>query len=401
MLFLQVNKLSLPHGFVYKIKELRRKFDVIAKRRLMFGFEWTCRFMSDEVVEQPKSIVFVDVFDICGRDKDRDDLMSNLLGKGSQEERSPHVISLVGMGGIGKTTLSQIVYTDDKVKAHFERRTWVCVSEPFDEIKVAKAIIGNHEGDSSNITDLSRLFQRIFSFKRGKKFFLVLDNVWTEDFTKWEPFRIALKYGSRGSRILVTTRKMEVAKIMGSAYTINLDVLSGKDCWYMFSKIAFFEKNLEQHQLLEELGREISRKCKGLPLAIKVRGSFLRFKKYREDWKNVLDGNLWDYSWEFGDVESCLFTPLLLSYDLPPVLRRCFSYCAIFPKDAVILVKDLIQLWMAQNYLSAKGPMNMEILGQQYFEVLAMCSFFQDFERNKDDGRIISCKMHDIVHDFV
>ena len=186
--------------------------------------------------------------------------------------------------------------------------------------------------------------------------------------------------------------------MMRSVYTINLNVLSWEDCWSVFNKIAFFEMDSKQHQLLEDLGREISKKCKGFPLAAKVLGSFMRFKKSREDWKNVLGSNLW----EFDDVESCMFAPLLLSYnDLSPVLRRCFSYCVVFPKDTIILVKDLIQLWMAQNYIGARGCMEMERLGQQYFENLAMRSFFQDFERNKDDGRIISCKMHDIVHDFV
>ena len=153
----------------------------------------------------------------------------------------------------------------------------------------------------------------------------------------------------------------------------------------------------KQHQLLEDLGREISKKCKGFPLAAKVLGSFMHFKKSREDWKNVLGSNLW----EFDDVESCVLAPLLLIYnDLSPVLRCCFSYCAVFPKDTIILVKDLIQLQMAQNYIGARGCMEKERLGQQYFENLAMRSFFQDFERNKDYGRIISCKMHDILHDF-
>ena len=117
--------------------------------------------------------------------------------------------------------------------------------------------------------------------------------------------------------------------------------MSWEDCWSVFNKIAFFEMDSKQHRLLEDLGREISKKCKGFPLAAKVLGSFMHFKKSREDWKNVLGSNLW----EFDDVESCMLASLLLSYnDLSPVLRRCFSYCAVFPKDTIILVKDLIQL---------------------------------------------------------
>ena len=186
MLLLQVNKLSMPLGFRNKIKELTQKLDVIAEGRLTFGFESTSGIVSNKEVEQPPSTAFVDVFDICGRDEQKDNLVSNLLGIGSQEERSPHVISLVGIGGIGKTTLVRLAFSDDEVKAHFERRMWVCVSEHFDEIRVAKEIIENLEGNSSNVTNSSRLFQRIVGLMGGKRFFLVLDDVWTEDLTKWE-----------------------------------------------------------------------------------------------------------------------------------------------------------------------------------------------------------------------
>jgi hypothetical protein len=125
--------------------------------------------------------------------------------------------------------------------------------------------------------------------------------VWTEDSTLWEPFRLALKYGAQGSRILVTTRKSKVAEMMGStsACMINLEVLSDKDCWLVFSKIAFSDKDPEQCKQLEDLGRQIAKKCKGLPLAAKTLGSLMRFKRSREQWKNVLDSNLW----ELEDVE--------------------------------------------------------------------------------------------------
>lgn len=112
------------------------------------------------------------------------------------------------------------------------------------------------------------------------------------------------------SRILITTCNEEVAKIMGSAYTINLEVLSKEECWLMFSKIAFFGRDPKQCKQLEDLGRQLANNCKGLPLAIKTLGGLVCFKKSREQWKNVLDSNLW----ELEDVEEGLFVPLLLSY---------------------------------------------------------------------------------------
>jgi hypothetical protein len=216
--------------------------------------------------------------------------------------------------------------------------------------------------------------------------------VWTEDSTKWEPFKLVFENGAQDSRILVTTRKLGVAKMMASA-PINLEVLSEEDCWLIFSKIAF--SNEDQRKDLEDLGRQLAIKCKGLPLAVKTLGSLMHNKTSREQWKNILDSSLW----ELEDVERGVFAPLFLSYyDLPSPMKRCFSYCATFPKDYKFYKYELVVLWMAQGYIDSKE--NMEMKAEEYFEVLAMRSFFQDFEKDENDGRIVSCKMHDIVHDF-
>uniref|UniRef100_A0A2N9HTE0 NB-ARC domain-containing protein n=1 Tax=Fagus sylvatica TaxID=28930 RepID=A0A2N9HTE0_FAGSY len=356
---LWLDKLKDHRDFAYKIKELNEKLDEIIKEREMYGFELTGAI---EVVERPKTTSFVDVSEICGRDNVKGDLVSILLGKGSEEEGSPHVISLVGMGGIGKTTLAQLAYNDLEVKSHFEKRIWVCVSEPFDQCRVAKAILEAFGGGHPNSTELQSLLEKICELIERKKFFLVLDDVWTEDSTLWEPFRLALKNGAQG-------------------------------------KIAFFGKDAEKCEELEVLGRQIAKKCKGLPLAAKTIGSLMRFKRSREQWENVLDSNLWELEDVEKIVEKDLFAPLLLSYyDLPSPLKQCFSYCAIFPKDYVFSSDELVEMWMAQGYINSKE--DMEIIAREYFENLAIRSFFQDFEKDEDDGQIQWCKMHDIIHDF-
>ncbi|XP_075657872.1 putative disease resistance protein RGA3 [Castanea sativa] len=380
--------------FAHKIKELNEKLDEIDKEGEKYEFVLT---RGNEEVERPRTTSFVDVSEILGRDKVRDDLVSILLGKGSEEVRNPHVISLVGMGGIGKTTLAQLAYNDNEVQAHFEIKVWVCVSDPFDQCKVAKEILESIEGQSP-LTTLQSLLDRICDKVRGKKFFLVFDDMWTEDFAKWEPFRDALKNcGSQSSKVLVTTRKDEVAWMMESANMIKLQELLEEDCWSMFSKIAFFDKDPQQCEQLEDLGRQISKKCKGLPLAAKTLGSLMRLKKSTDDWKNVLNSNLWELEY----VERGLFAPLLLSYyDLSAPLRRCFSFCAVFPKDYVFPSDELVFMWMAQGYIKSKKNVEIEIIARDYFENLAVRSFFQDFERDENDGKIKKCKMHDIVHDF-
>uniref|UniRef100_A0A7N2L4C5 NB-ARC domain-containing protein n=2 Tax=Quercus lobata TaxID=97700 RepID=A0A7N2L4C5_QUELO len=197
-------------------------------------------------------------------------LWSILIGKSSEEERNLHVISLVGMAGIEKTSLAQLAFNHCLVKAHFDIRIWVCVSEPFDQCKVAKAIIQVFGVGDSNVTELQSLLEQICELIKGRKCFLGIDYEWTEDSTLWEPFRLALQNGAPGSKILITTRKNIVAKMMGSTYTINLEVLSNKDCWLVFSKIALCDKNFEECKQLEHIGRKIVKKCKGLPLAAKL-----------------------------------------------------------------------------------------------------------------------------------
>uniref|UniRef100_A0A2N9G4V1 NB-ARC domain-containing protein n=1 Tax=Fagus sylvatica TaxID=28930 RepID=A0A2N9G4V1_FAGSY len=264
----QVKELFSRHDIAHKIKELNEKLDEIVREKEIFGFELARGF---EEVERKKTTSFVNVSNICGRDKDR----------------------------------------------------------------VAKAIIQEVEGRSPTITELETLLQNVHTLIKGKKFFLVLDDVWTEDYEIWELFRLVLQTGAQGSRILVTTRKRRVSEIMGSAYEINLEALCDEDCWLIFSKIAFLEKHLEHRKKLEDIGREIAKKCKGLPLAARTLGSLMRFKKSRERWNNVLDSSLW----ELEDVEKGLFAPLLLSYyELPFTMKRCFSYCAVFPKDYVIIL---------------------------------------------------------------
>ena len=409
--FISVPNLLQHRDIAHKIKELNEKLDEIYKEREVYGFELSSPI--EEVVERPKTTSHVDVSEILGRENFKNDLVSILLDESTEKGIHPHVISLVGMGGIGKTTLAQLAYNDQEVQAHFDIKVWVCVSDPFDQCKVAKEILESVERQckvggksverqSPNFTALQSLLDEICDKVQGKKFFLVLDDVWTEDFATWKPFRDALKScGFQVCRIFVTTRKDQVAKMMESANTIKLEELSEEDCWLVFSKIAFFDKDRRECEQLEDFGRQISKKCKGLPLAAKTLGSLMRFKKSREEWRNVLNNNLW----ELEDVGRGLFAPLLLSYyDLSSPLKRCFSYCAVFPKDHVFDVDELVDMWTAQGFVESKGNMGIEIKAREYFENLVILSFFQECREWYVDFEACivrtTYKMHDIVHDF-
>ncbi|KAK3220039.1 hypothetical protein Dsin_014009 [Dipteronia sinensis] len=382
----------LGHSIAFKIRDINESLDAIAKEKGMYNFKTTTSIEQPQRVE---STSYIDVSEVSGRDEQRNALVDKLLHESCEEGNRLHIFSIVGMGGIGKTTLAQLAYNNDEVIKHFEKRIWVCVSDPFDKLRIAKAILETLEGHASNLSTLQSLLDKISESLRTKKFLMVLDDVWTEDSRDWEPFHNCLKKGIHGNKIVVTTRKQTTADMMESIDIISIEELSGEQCWSLFKWLAFFGRSNEECEKLEKIGREIVSKCKGLPLAAKTMGSLLRFKKTRKEWESILNSEIW----KLEEFEKGISPPLLLSYyELPSMVKRCFTYCAMFPKDFKFEKDELIKLWMAQGYLGFDHNKDIEIIGEKHFNSLAIRSFFQEFEKD-DNGSIIRCKMHDIVHD--
>ncbi|KAK6268152.1 hypothetical protein QUC31_012312 [Theobroma cacao] len=161
-------------------------------------------------------------------------------------------------------------------------------------MRVAKAILETVTGVASSFSELSTVLEKIHESIVGKRFLLVLDDVWTEDERKWQSLKYCLNSGSQGSKILVTTRKENVATIMGCTKLFQLGQLSKEECWSLFSHIAFFGRNERERESLEDIGKKIADKCQGLPLAAKTLGGLLRFKRSREQWQRILDSHMWE-----------------------------------------------------------------------------------------------------------
>ncbi|KAK3015841.1 hypothetical protein RJ639_005807 [Escallonia herrerae] len=161
-------------------------------------------------------------------------------------------------------------------------------------VRVAKAIIKNLEGDVPHLAELESVLCRISRLIANKRFLLVLDDVWTGNKSKWEPFFYALRSGASGSKILVTARNEMIAKMMSSAHTIQLGQLSRQDCWSLFSQIAFSGRSKEEYEQLKDIGRKIADRCKGSLIAGKAVGRLMRFKNTAQDWQDVLD-DIWEW----------------------------------------------------------------------------------------------------------
>ncbi|XP_047959482.1 putative disease resistance protein RGA1 [Salvia hispanica] len=392
---LSFKEISFRRDIAKKIEHVNATLDQILNEKDDFNFVISMPAPESHREPTTSSIDFKNVY---GSDiyKKRDDIVGNMMHNGGDTQ----ILSIVGTGGLGKTTLAQLIFSDPQFDKDW-LKIWVCVSEPFIVSKVAKDIVNSvgKETVSPDADQLDPVLQKLKASVLGKKFLLVLDDVWSEDRDKWQPLKINLEYGAPGSKILVTTRNERVAKRMG---TSDDDIyhpkeLNPEECWSLLRATSLEGKSEKECGKFEDVGKKIARKCKGLPLAAIVLGRLLQFKDL-EGWEHVDKSEIW----QLENAKVDLFPHLVLSYnDLSPTLKRCFSYCAVYPKDHRIHAETVIEEWMAQGYLgSDSGNGELELKGRENLKNLAMRCLFQDIKKNESGEQIEWCKMHDIVHDF-
>ncbi|XP_011039189.1 PREDICTED: putative disease resistance protein RGA3 [Populus euphratica] len=305
----------------------------------------------------------VDETSVCGREKEKDKLIKLLLGESTdQGGRSSDVISIVGIAGVGKTYLAELVY---------EEKNRVGLNDLLEETALA-----------------------IF----GKKFLLVLDDVLEIDSFMWHKYlKCYFEFGLPGSKVLITTRSDMVPVSMGNHTCLfPLHGITEDDCRSLFSHRAWFGNSSTESEDMVSIHNKIISGCKGLPFLVKALVSLLQVKISTEERQHVLDSKVWD---QYKDKPG--YPPLLLCYDdLPPKMRRCFTYCALFSKDFKKLEQEYwINLWMAQGYLRATQIKEEELVGKDYFENLIARSFFQNAIKD-GNGSTAACKVHDLVHEF-
>ncbi|XP_038678891.1 putative disease resistance protein At3g14460 [Tripterygium wilfordii] len=373
---------------------------------------------SKQLKERPpttSTTSLVDESEIYGRNDDKEAITKMLLCNGEGGDNSISVIPILGMGGIGKTTLAKLVYNDSAVQDYFDIKIWICVSENFDVIYLTRTILWYVAPEVRDLKDLNlnSLQETLKKKLSQKKFLLILDDVWEEDYNQWDLLRAPFISAASSSKIVVTTRKKNAAPITADVHAYHVKELPDEECLFLLAHHALAAQSFDAHLDLKDIGLELAKRCNGLPLAAKVLGGLLRNKRSREEWERVLRNKLWNSR----ETSNSVHPTLKLSYnDLPSHLKRCFVYCAIFPKDYEFDRDELVSLWMAEGFLHyPHGGKLMEDLGIEYFEDLVSRSLFQSSVINKllfpypyrglffepsKYSRISVFVMHDLISDL-
>ncbi|KAG6498188.1 putative disease resistance protein RGA1 [Zingiber officinale] len=328
---------------------------------------------------------------VLGRETEKQ-IIVNMLTDDESNHDTLKVIAIVGMGGLGKTTLAQLVFNDEEVKAYFDSsRMWKVVGDEFNPTTIMKSVLELATGAPVVISEIDLVRRNLEKALSGKKFLLVLDDVWNEDPFEWGKLKAVLTCGSRGSKILVTTRNQQVSSIMDSSYSHQMMQLSPADCWFLFQKFAFGDKEVDQ--ILMEIGGKIVEKCGGVPLAVISLGSMLRITRDETYWSSVLNSEIW----QLGNEQVKVLAVLKLSYDtLPPRSKKCFAFASLFSKNYRMSKDELIKLWISNGFVRSEGNFDAETLGNHVFDDLVMRSFFL-LVPSQD---VTKCTMHDLMHDL-
>ncbi|XP_042515048.1 putative disease resistance protein RGA3 isoform X2 [Macadamia integrifolia] len=333
---------------------------------------------------------------VFGRNEDKISIVNLLESDDDQQcQQGLPVISIVGPGGIGKSTLAKLVISDDKVRELFHNIMWVVVSGHEDLGRIAKALLmsASLRGD-----DPLQLLQEVMGKNRS---LLVLYDVRFLDVLKVKQLKdILLQTGHNGSRILITTRNEKVARELGTSLPYFLQPLNMDACWLLCQTVACPSSGgnqgfLEQIQNDEHLKSKIFKRSGGLPLFAEAWGEILRLKHTKGEHKSIMEC-------EIRETDSSVWDKLCLTLEssyssLPKQLKLCFKYFSLIPKGYWIEKEVLTQLWMAEVFTN---PEEEETAEKCFDELLSETSFFKEIEKD-EDGNIVRCKIHEPLHDII
>ncbi|XP_045085166.1 uncharacterized protein [Aegilops tauschii subsp. strangulata] len=398
---------SVAHDIGSRIKALNQRLDAIMERSAAFNF--LSRRDMDHGGEVHTSHPYnfktsgeLDRSDVVGEkiEEATEALVAEIIKTRNEVNNDIAVVAIVGVCGIGKTTLAQKVFNDEAIQGEFDKKIWLSINKHFNKADLLRTAITQAGGDSCPTNDeMDMLVDILADALAGKKVLLVMDDVWYP--TAWEcvlkkPFFNA---AARGSRVLITTRREDVARRMRAQHPCHrVDKLGPEDAWSLMKK-QIMGNNTHETELdeLKDIGLQIIANCGGLPLAIKVMGGVLSVRHVqRPDWMRVLNDFI--PSCELPEV---INHSVYLSYeDLAPCLKQCFLHYSLLPTNAVFYENDIVGMWISEGFIHGNSHdywRDSEDLGSEYYRELILRNLIEPDARYTSQ---LVCNMNDVVRSF-
>ncbi|CDP19368.1 unnamed protein product [Coffea canephora] len=401
-----IKNLKARHQISLEIKDIRARVGEISERYRRYQSQYGTQdrgFSSSGQANPDFDIraqsLFIEEAQLVGIGKPKAELMSKILDDHSQLK----VVSVVGMGGLGKTTLVKKVYDDVAVKKQFQSHAWITVSQNFQFRDIIKNLIQQLYDEIRlpvprrvESMDDKMLIEFVRDFLQKRRYILVLDDVWS--IAAWEAIKCVLPDCDITGRVVLTTRIADVASApcLGSLHFIyKMKPLSDEESWTLFCNRTFQSNDCPPN--LEEVAKKILKKCEGLPLAIVAIGGVLALKdkEKTDEWEMTLH----DFGGEADGNR--IKRVLLLSYnDLPCYLKSCLLYLSIYPEDYPIDVDVIFLKWIALGFVEEKGGITSTDIAMRYMKELINRSLIQ-VKSTLDDGTLNTCGIHDFVREII
>uniref|UniRef100_A0A0E0LK32 Uncharacterized protein n=1 Tax=Oryza punctata TaxID=4537 RepID=A0A0E0LK32_ORYPU len=398
--------LMAPVNLVSSLQKLQARLEIGAQiARLNRSFEEICKDMlflslavdeskAEDGGDRVRTRTSTPLLDTNVVGKEIKSAAEALVEKIMSDDGRGEVVAIVGMGGIGKTTLAQRVFNSRRIAGGFPLRAWLCISREYSETDTVKEAIRCCGGDYGRAETLAELQLILRSSVAGKRIFLVLDDVW--DAGVWTSLLRLPFHGATGRvRVLITTRDQRVAARVGANHIHQVKRLGGDSGWELLHRTARLD-GADEMQSLRDVGMAIVAKCGFLPLTIKVIGGLLMTKRRsRAEWERVLGSDAWSMAELRDEFKGAIF----LSYeDLPSHLKQCFLYFSLFPADFVYYRCHLCRQWVAEGFIAASGERMAEEIAEEYYYELITRSILQPHpDYLADQSR---CTVHDVLRSF-
>ncbi|CAN6339103.1 unnamed protein product [Urochloa humidicola] len=386
-----------------EINDIQKCVREVAELRDRYKKDGTIAPTKKTLVDPRITAMYTKVTELVGIDESKEEVIAMLTKGDAGQQESQIVVSIAGFGGLGKTTLARAVHAE--IKGQFDCTAFVSVSRNVDAQKLLKDMLyqldkTKFDDIHSKMLDEMLLIDEAIEFLKNKRYLIVIDDIWDKE--PWDKvIRLALNENNMRSRIIITTRNIDVAEHVGGFY--RLKPLSDESSKKLFYGRIFGSEDKCPNQF-SEVSKKILKKCGGVPLAIVTTSSMLANKSDNiKEWNKVCDSigsGLGGNNSSMDDMRKIL---LLSYYDLPSHLKTCLLYLSIFPEDYEIEKDRLIWRWVAEGFVQQPvGDQSFLEIGESYFNELLNRSMIQPGrDKDKLEGTPHSCHVHDTVLDLI